>query len=263
MCPTTGGNVGTDKIPVSVVVITKNEEDNIDDCLKSVSWADELIVLDDNSTDNTVALAKKYTDKVSSRKMDIEGRHRNYAYSLAKNKWVLSLDADERASAELETELRELFKNGMKDVAYSIPIKTFVGKRWIRYAGWYPAPKVRLFDKGHFKYEEAEVHPRVFIDGTCGHLTKDIVHYSYRDFHDFYQSLNNQTTLEAKKWFKERRKMNFLKMYRKAVSRFLKAYIQKKGFKDGFLGFVISYNGGLYQFLSYVKYREMLDNEKK
>ena len=253
----------TGKIPVSVVVIARNEEDNISDCLKSVSWADELIVLDDNSTDNTVNIAKQYTDKVSSRKMDIEGRHRNYAYSLAKNNWVLSLDADERASAELGAEIRELFKADMKDKAYSMPIKNFIGKRWIRYGGWYPAPKVRLFDKNHFKYEEAEVHPRVFIDGTCGRLTKDIIHYSYKDYHEFFQSLNNQTTLEAKKWFKEKRKMNFLKMYRKAISRFLKAYIQKAGYKDGLLGFVVSYNGGLYQFMSYVKYREMLENAKK
>ena len=253
----------TNKMPISIVVITKNEEDSIADCLKSVSWADEMIVLDDNSTDNTVNIAKQYTDKVSSRKMDIEGRHRNYAYSLAKNTWVLSLDADERVTAELESELRELFKAEMKDKAYSIPIKNFIGKRWIRYAGWYPAPKVRLFDKDHFKYEEAEVHPRVFIDGTCGHLTKDILHYSYRDFHDFFQSLNNQTTLEAKKWFKEKRKINFLKMWRKALSRFLKAYIQKRGYKDGLLGFTVSYGGGLYQFMSYVKYKEMVENSKE
>ena len=120
-----------------------------------------------------------------------------------------------------------------------------------------------MFDKGHFKYEEADVHPRVFIDGTCGHLKGDIVHYSYRDYHDYFQSLNNQTTLEARKWFKERRKINFLKMQRKLLSRFLKAYIQKGGYKDGLLGYMISYGSGLYQLMSYVKYREMLDNEKE
>jgi len=243
-------------------VITRNEEDNIDGCLKSVPWADELIVLDDDSTDKTVEIARRYADRVESRKMDIEGRHRNYAYSLARNDWVISLDADERASAELEDELKDLFKRQMKDKAYSIPIKTFIGRRWIRYAGWYPAPKVRLFDKSHFKYEEAEVHPRVFIDGSCGRLTKDIIHYSYRDFHDFFQSLNNQTTLEARKWFKEKRKIGFLKMSRKFLSRFLKAYIQKKGYKDGLLGFAISYAGGLYQFMSYIKYREMVENQR-
>ena len=251
-----------EKIAVSVVIITKNEEENIADCLKSVAWAAETIVVDDNSSDNTVNLAKQYTANVISRKMDIEGRHRNYAYSLAKNNWVLSLDADERATPELEAELRRLFKGEMKDKAYTIPIKAYIGKRWIKHAGWYPAAKVRLFDKNHFKYEEAEVHPRVFIDGTCGHLTKDIVHYSYRDYHEFFQSLNNQTTLEAKKWFKEKRKIGFLKMQRKFLSRFLKAYIQKKGYKDGLLGFAVSYAGGLYQLMSYVKYREMMENEK-
>ena len=253
-----------EKIPVSVVVITKNEEENIAECLKSAQGADEVIVLDDNSTDKTVEVAKRYTDKVFSRKMDIEGKHRNYAYSLARNDWALSLDADERMSPEIIAELEELFKTGPEPhKAYTIPIKTYIGKRWIKHAGWYPAPKVRLFERRSFKYEEAEVHPRVFIDGTCGHLKGDIVHYSYRDFHDFFQSLNNQTTLEARKWFKERRKINFIKMYRKGASRFLKAYVQKGGFKDGFLGFIVSWAGAAYQFMSYVKYWEMLQNEKE
>ena len=250
------------KVPVSVVVITKNEEANIADCLKSAAWADEIIILDDYSTDKTAAIARQYTDKVFSRKMDIEGIHRNHAYSLAKNGWVLSLDADERISEELKAELEELFKKPLEHKAYTIPIKTYIGRRWIRYAGWYPASKVRLFDKAFFRYEEAEVHPRVFIDGSCGHLKKDIVHYSYRDFHEFFESLNNQTTQEAKKWFKEKRKIGPLKMLRKFADRFLKAYILKKGYKDGFLGFVVSYAGGLYQFMSYAKYREMLQQEK-
>src|SRR3989338_155215 len=250
------------KLPVSVVIITRNEEDNIADCLKSASWADEAIILDDNSSDKTVDVAKQFTDKVFSRKMDIEGRHRNYAYGLSKNDWVLSLDADERITPELVEELRGLFKAGpIGHKAYSIPIKTFISRRWIRYGGWYPAPKVRLFDKRSFKYEEAEVHPRVFIQGSCGHLKRDILHYSYRDFHDFFESLNNQTTLEAKKWFKERRRIGFVKMYRKFVDRFLKAYILKQGFRDGFLGLMVAYGAGLYQVMSYAKYWEMLRND--
>ena len=107
-----------EKVPVSVVVITRNEERNIEDCLKSVSWADEIIIVDDGSTDRTIDLAKKYTDKIFSRRMDVEGRHRNYAYSLAKNDWVLSLDADERVSPELREELRELFKAPIEHVVF-------------------------------------------------------------------------------------------------------------------------------------------------
>jgi len=248
-----------EKVPISVVVITRNEEENIAECLESARFADEIVVLDDHSGDKTVEIARRFTDKVYSRKMDIEGSHRNYAYSLAKNDWVLSLDADERITGELVGELKELFGKPINDKAFSIPIKTYIGKRWIRYGGWYPAPKVRLFDKRFFKYEEVEVHPRVFIQGSCGHLKKDILHHSYRDFHDYFQSLNNQTTLEARKWFKERRKIGFLKTYRKFVDRFLKAYLLKQGYRDGFLGFMVSYGSGLYQVMSYAKYREMLE----
>ncbi|MBI4974706.1 MAG: glycosyltransferase family 2 protein [Candidatus Omnitrophica bacterium] len=251
-----------EKLPVSVVVITKNEERSIAGCLKSAAWADELIVVDDYSTDNTANIARQFTEKVFSRKMEIEGAHRNYAYSLAKNKWVLSLDADELVSEELADELMGLFKGVIEDDAYTIPIRTYIGKRWIRHGGWYPAGKVRLFKKNRFRYEEAEVHPRVFIDGSYGYLTKDIIHHSYKDFHAYFQSLNNQTTLEARKWFKERRRIGFLKTCRKFIDRFLKSYILKQGFRDGLLGFMIAYGSGLYQLMSYVKYQEMLEAER-
>lgn len=251
------------KTPVSVVIIAKNEADNIGKCVDSAVWAAEVIVLDDNSSDPTVEIAKKHGAKVFTRKMDIEGTHRNYAYSLAGKDWVLSLDADEQVTPELAAEIGELLKaKELPHKAYTIPIKTFIGKRWIKYSGWYPAPKVRFFDKNFFKYEDAEVHPRVFIKGSCGHLKKDIVHYSYRDFHDFFASLNNQTTLEAKKWFKEKRKIGLLKTYRKFLDRFLKAYLLKKGYRDGFLGFIVSYGAGLYQLMSYAKYWEMCNNKK-
>ena len=253
------------KVPVSCVVITKNEEENIEKCLKSLGWADEVIVVDDESTDKTREIAGKFTGRVITRRMDVEGTHRNYAYGLAGNRWVLSLDADEVVSGELASAISGLFETEPGHAAFSVPIKTYLGSMWIRHGGWYPANKVRLFDKERFKYEEVEVHPRVFIKGSCGHLPagKDIIHYSYRDYHDFFTSLNNQTTLEAKKWFNERRKIGFLKMMRKFYDRFLKSYFLKKGYKDGLLGFVVAYGNSLYQLMSYVKYQFMLEEEKK
>lgn len=252
-----------EKFPISVVVITKNEEYNIADCLKSVQWADEIIVLDDNSIDKTVEIARQFTGRIFFRKMDVEGAHRNYAYSLARNNWVLSLDADERVTPELAEEINRLFKTHIKDIVFAIPIKTFIGKHWIRYGGWYPASKVRLFDKRTVKYEEKGVHPRIIYHGTCGHLKGDILHYSYSNFHDFFESLNNQTTLEAKKWFEEKRKIGFLNIYRKFFTRFLKGYIWEQGFRDGLIGFAIAYGDGLYQLMTYVKYQEMLGNQKQ
>lgn len=252
-----------EKVPISVVVITRNEEANISDCLLSAVWADEIVVLDDNSSDKTVEIAKRFTDKVFSRKMDIEGVHRNYAYGLAKNDWVLSLDADERVSPELAEEIRQIFKKPIKDIVFAIPIKTFIGKYWIKHGGWYPASKVRIFDKRTVRYEEKGVHPRIIYHGTCGHLKGDILHYSYRDFHDFFESLNNQTTLEAEKWIQDKRKINMPKAYRKYLSRFLKHYFFEQGFRDGLIGLMVAFSGGFYQIMAYVKYWEMLRNERE
>jgi len=250
------------KFPLSVVIITKNEAENIGACLKSASWADDLIVLDDFSTDTTVKIARMYTERVYERKMDIEGRHRNYAYSLAKNEWVFSLDADERITDELREELKHLLRREVKDTVFTVPIKAFIGNKWIEHGGWYPGRKDRLFGKDKFKYEEVKVHPRVFYQGTCGHLKNPLLHYSYKDYHEFFQSLNNQTTLEAEKWFAEKRKIGTWGAIRKMIDRFLRAYVMKKGFLDGFTGFVFAMGGGLYQIYSYAKYREMLDNDK-
>ena len=209
-------------------------------------------------------IARRLASRVLVKKMTTEGKHRNEAYGLAKNLWVLSLDADEVVSDELRDELRNLFKKDLKYLAFTIPIKTYLGNYWIKYGGWYPAGKVRLFRKDKVRYEEVEVHPRILMDEEkrCAHLSKDIIHYSYGDFHDFFASLNNQTTLEAKKWFNEKRKINFLKMTKKFCARFLKTYFVKKGFKDGLIGFVIAYGSALYQLMSYVKYKHMLMEKK-
>lgn len=248
------------KVPLSVVVLTRNEEENIERCLKSASFADEVIVVDDGSTDKTLEIASKFATKIVERKMDVEGTHRNYAYSLAKNKWVLSLDADEEISVRLKEEIIETLSKDTTHVVFSIPIKTYIGKRWIQHGGWYPAGKDRLFLKGEFKYEEVGVHPRPIYKGTCGRLTKDIVHYSYSDFHDFFVSLNNQTTQEAKKWIQDKRKINCPKIFYKMFERFFKSFFLKKGYKDGLLGFMVCYSGSLYQLYTYVKYWEIKSN---
>ncbi|MCM8758104.1 MAG: glycosyltransferase family 2 protein [Candidatus Omnitrophica bacterium] len=245
-------------IPLSVVIITKNEEKNIRDCLESIyDWADEIIVVDDESTDKTIEITRQYTDKIFIRRMDNEGRHRNWSYSQAKNIWVLSLDADERITEELKKEINEVLNKNHSYVAFSIPLRNYIGERWIRYGGWYPAGKVRLFKKDKFKYEEVGVHPRAFIDGECGHLKSDIIHKGYKNFEEFINSINNQTTLEAKKWLDTNRKMTLLHAFWRAIDRFFRRFIRKRGYKDGFYGFMIGFSDSLYQILSYAKYREL------
>ncbi len=246
------------KLPLSVVIITKNEERNMHDCLKSVvDWADEIVVVDDESTDKTVAIAEQYGAKIYHRKMDNEGIHRNWAYAQAKNEWVLSLDADEMVSPQLRDELTAVLPS-TKFHAFDMPLRNYIGKYWVKHSGWYPAGKLRLFMKSRFKYEEVGVHPRVFLQGDTGHLTKDIIHKGYPDFDHFLASLNRQTTLEAEKWIETGRKMTLGVAVWRAVDRFFRSFIGKKGYKDGFVGFMIAFFAMLYQVMSYAKYYERI-----
>lgn len=251
-------------INLSVVILTKNEERNIKDCLDSVSdWADEIIIVDDESTDNTVNIARHYTNTIIIKKMDIEGRHRNFAYSQAKNLWVLSLDADERVTDGLKKEIKEILSKPTKYNGFTIPRRNYIGDYWVKYGGWYPSPQLRLFRKDKFRYEEVNVHPRAFMDEPCGHLRSDIIHYSYRNLEDFLSKLNNQTTREAQKWFNQNKPMRLGRFIWRTIDRFMRTYIGRKGYKDGFLGFTVAFNAGLYQFISYLKYRELIFGKRE
>ena len=246
------------KVPLSVVVITKNEATRLRDCLKSVDWAAEIVVVDDDSTDATVQIAREYTDKVFERRMDIEGKHRNWAYDQATQHWILSLDADERVSPELREEITALLSAEPTCNGYAIPRRNFVGDYWAKYGGMYPSAQLRLFKKDKFRYDEkAEVHPQAYMPDPRGVLKHDVIHYTYRDFTDAIAKMDRQTDLEARKWFREGRKISAVQTLRKMVDRFCKAYFNKKGYKDGVVGLFLAVNGGMYQFLTFVKVWEM------
>ncbi len=258
-------NVRQHNPTLSVVLVVKNEETRIDDCLQSISgWADEIVIVDDMSSDKTVEIARKYTQKVFQRKMDVQGAHRNWAYAQATGDWILSLDADERLTEELKREIKEVIPT-TPHTHFSIPFKTYIADYWIRWGGWYPAPKVKLFQRGKFRYEEVEVHAPVIVEGSCGHLKSDMVHYSYRGWEDFLHKTNRQTNLEALKWYKlskkdpkrAQRKMNFPHALWRTFDRFIRQFFVKQGWRDGFVGFMIAYYSSLYQLISYAKYRTL------
>lgn len=252
------------KTPLTAVVITYNEERMLEECLKSIAWVDEIIVVDDESTDSTREIAARFTDKVFVRKMENEGRHRNWAYSQASNKWVLSVDADERVTDALADEIDLLLKGTPEYKAYAIPRKNYIDDHWLRYGGEYPAPQVRLFMKDEFKYEEAEVHPRALMEGDTGYLKGDLIHYSHKDITDYLRSLNGHTTLEARKWYLSGRKIGAGRAIWRALDRCLyRRLLRKKGYKDGLYGYAVAFFSGAYQIVSYLKYREMQLKEKK
>ncbi|MEW6407158.1 MAG: glycosyltransferase family 2 protein [Patescibacteria group bacterium] len=243
---------------VSVVIIAKNEELKIRDCLESVKgWSDDIIVADDCSSDKTLEIAQEYTNRIYTKKMEVEGIYRNWAHSLAAYNWILLLDADERMTNELKKEIDNVLKNNPKFNGYDIPRKNYIGKYWVRYGGWYPSSQLKLFRKDKFKFEEAEIHMRAFMEGETGHLKGDIVHYSYNDFGDFLNKLNRQTTLEAKKWIRTKRKMSLFRAAWRTADRFFRSYLYKKAYKDGFMGFMVAFFSSLYQIVSYAKFRQM------
>lgn len=252
-----------EKIALSVVVLTKNEEKRIRACLDSVTWADEIILVDDESTDKTVEIASKFTNRILTWRMDIEGRHRNWAYAQARNLWVLSLDADEIVTPELKEEITRVLSTKPIENGFTIPRRNFIGDYWVKYGGWYPSPQLKLFRKDKFRYEEEDVHPRAFMDKPCGHLKGDLIHYSYRNFYDFLLKLNNQTTREANKWKAQGKPMRFYIFLWRTIDRFMRTYVGRKGYKDGYFGFIIAFNAGFYQILSYLKYKELMLLERR
>lgn len=247
-----------DKINLTAVILTKNESQNIRDCIDSVNdLVNEIIVVDDFSEDDTVKIAESCGAKVLLKKMDNEGIHRNWAYAQAKNEWVLSLDADERTTSELKEEIRVIQLDSCEFSAFTIPRRNHIGGYWLKHGGQYPAAQLKLFSKSKFKYEEVMVHPRAFLDGKCVHLKKDIIHYSYRDFADFLSKLNRQTTLEAEKWIYTGRKMSFGHALWRTIDRFFRKFLGKKGYLDGFMGFMLAVFDSIYQITSYAKYWEL------
>lgn len=247
---------------LTVVILTKNEEARIASCLESVAWADEIIVVDDESTDRTVEVCRRYTPKVLVRRMEVEGAHRNWAYAQASNPWVLSLDADEIVTPELRDEILEVLKRDPPENGFTIPRRNYIGDCWVKHGGWYPSPQLRLFRKDKFRYEEVAVHPRAFMDEPCGHLKRDLIHYSYRNLEDFLQKLNNQTTREARKWYDQGKPMRLGRFLWRTYDRFMRTYFGRQGYKDGFIGFCVAFFAALYQFMSYLKYTELLQKNR-
>lgn len=249
-------------VPVSVVILAKNEAGRIRDCIESVRWADEVLVVDDESTDETVRIAQSLGARVLQRKMDVEGRHRNWAADQAKHEWVLSLDADERVTPELATEITDLLERGAPYETYCIPRRNYIGAAWVRHGGWYPSAQMKMFKKSIFRWEEAAVHPRALSDRPWGTLRGDLIHYSYRDIADFMEKLNRHTTLEAQKWLESGRRMSLAKALWRTVDRFFRAWVLKSGYRDGMIGLFVAWSAGSYQLLSYLKYLEGVPRQR-
>lgn len=251
-------------LPLSVIIIAKNEQLRIKECLESVyKWADEIVIVDDDSTDDTVKIARSYTDKIFTRRMDLEGKQRNFGVSKAKNDWVMMLDCDERPTPELKKEIETVLSNKNNEiVAFWVPQICYLGTHILKYGGW-SSPHIRLYRKDSLIWSEAPydvVHPGVkYIknEGKGGNLKGALIHYNFANIEDFIKKVNRQSTLEAVKWHLDGRKVTLGKTIWRTVDRFFRRFIGKKGYKDGYYGFVGAVLSGFYQWAAYSKYREI------
>jgi len=240
---------------ISATVITKNEEGNIADCLETLSWADEIVVLDSESTDRTVEIAKKYTDKVFVETWKGQGHHKNRATELAQGPWIFSIDADERVTPELAEEIRQVISDPGAEV-YAMKRKNIYRNQWIRHSGWYPDRVKRVFKKGETYFNDRVIHDSLETKSRVGKLSNPLLHYSFRSAEDFLERARRYAYHQAREMHREGKKASLWTALSHAGFALFKAYILRLGFMDGAAGILVA----VYEFIG-VFYRYMILRE--
>lgn len=245
----------TGAIKLSATIIAKNEEAKIGDCIDSLAFCDEIIVVDSGSEDMTVEIAKEKGARVIEREWISYANQKNFANDQARGAWVLCLDADERVSKSLRDEVVAAVENPRADV-YSMPRLVYYLNRWIRHSGWYPDRKERLFRKERGRWSEEQVHERLLYTGRAKILSGDLYHLSFDDISDHLHTINNFTDLAAKERIENNGDAGIISILFRPPATFIKMYFLKLGFLDGVAGFCIASLSSYHVFCKYVKIAE-------
>lgn len=248
---------------ITAIIPTLNEEFNIEDAIKSVSFANEIIVIDSFSDDNTVSLAKKHKVRIIQREFDNFSSQKNHAINLAKHNWIYILDADERVNEALRGEILNAVDNSNNFVGFYIYRAFYFFDRKINYGGWQRDKVIRLFRKDKCKYDGKLVHELIEYDGKIGFLNNKIEHYSYQNYDYYSIKLDQYTSLQAEELFQKKSKVNAYHVIIKPIYRFLSHYILRFGFLDGFPGFVLANHHAYGVFTRYVKLWMLYKGDKR
>ena len=242
---------------LSVTIITRNEASDIAAALDSVSWADERIVVDSGSTDETVAIAAAVADRVVVHEWAGYVAQKNHAASLASHDWILSLDADERVTPGLAAEIRQALREEPAARGFRIPRVTWHLGRWIRTTDWYPDHQLRLYDRRTAQWTGRHVHEGVQVVGRVGELRGELQHYAYRDIAEHMETIERYSTLAARQMYEAGRRAGVTDLSVLSRLTFLRNYILKGGFRDGIPGLIISRMNAYYVFLKFAKLWEL------
>ncbi len=256
---------------LSVTVITKNEANDIGAALDSVTWADELIVVDSGSSDDTAAIARQRQARVTVREWPGYVAQKNYAASIASHDWILSIDADERVTPELAREIQALMTTDPSHAGYRMPRVTWHLGRWIRTTDWYPDDQLRLYDRRAAAWTGRYVHESVSVHATSGSQARDPIgrlrgelqHYAYRDIADHLDTIDRYTTFAARQMHEEGRRSGFMEIAVHPPLAFLRNYVAHGGIRDGVPGFIISALNTYYVFLKFAKLWEIQNGERR
>ena len=245
---------------VTVTIITLNEAAHIGDCLASVAWADERLVVDSGSTDGTAELARAAGARVIVRDWPGYAAQKNFAAGEAAHDWILSLDADERVTPDLAREIQALLGAPASPAraGYRIPRVTWHLGRWIWHTDWYPDYQLRLYDRRRARWRPRRVHESVEVDGgDYGHLAGDLQHYAYRDEAHHRQTMERYTTLAAEEMHASGRRAGLASLALHPLAAFLRNYVLRAGFLDGRAGLTISAMNARYVYLKFTKLRAL------
>lgn len=242
---------------ISVVINTFNEEKNIERTIKSVEWADEILICDMHSEDQTAAIAKKMGARiVLHKKVGFVEPARNFAISKATNEWVLVLDADEEISENLASRLKKMVSKSIKSDYVEIPRKNIIFKKWIKHAGWWPDYQIRFFKKGTVSWNNT-IHSKPKTTGLGLTLPDKeelaIIHHNYQTISQFIERMNNYSTIQSKELLKSGYKFHWPDLLAKPLEEFLSRFFANRGFEDGLHGLALSMLQAFSHFLVYLK----------
>jgi glycosyltransferase involved in cell wall biosynthesis len=241
---------------ISIFIITYNEEKIIEQCLKKLIWADEIIVVDSKSSDNTVAICEKYGAKVFLKDFENYGKQKQFALNKTKNNWVLSLDADEVLSDELINEIQSLDLNKNIFQGYLIPRTHIFLNKIFRYGSENKKPILRFFDKTKGSFIENKVHETIVVNGKLGKLNSEMLHFTVFDFGNAVQKQTKYSLLGGEFLFEKNKKVSIFKVIIKFPFEFIRVYFFQRNFLNGYEGFIWSM---LASYSSFIKYAKLFD----
>lgn len=246
---------------LSALVLTKNEEENIEACLNSINWIEEIVVVDSLSEDNTKEICLDFDNVIFyEREFDDFASQRNYGLEKISNPWVFVIDADERCTPELREEIEQELENPNAE-GFEMPRKNYFLGKWIKYCGWYPDLSLQVF-KSKYRYKGV-VHESPNINKEIKRLRSDLLHYTYKDLKNYLDKMNHYAILNAEKSYANNKKTNGLYILIRPVFEFVYNYVFRRGFLLGTQGIILSFVMAYYSFLKYAKLWEKNFYEKK